>query len=52
MKTLESKMRPGGMLPILVLTLSLASLSQAAEGVWLTKADMPTGKDVAGHLCG
>ena len=44
MKTLKSKMHPGGILLILVLTLALASLGVAAEGIWTKKADMPTAR--------
>lgn len=48
MKTLKSKMYPGGMLLILVLTLGLASLGAAAEGIWAKKADMAVTKYLHG----
>ena len=37
-------MKTTRMLTILVLALGLASVSPAAEGIWTTKADMPTGR--------
>jgi len=48
MKTFELKMHAGGMLPILVLTLGLASLGAAAEGIWVEKADMPSSRMLLG----
>ena len=44
MRTLRSKMCSCEVLSVVVLILGLACVSQAAEGIWTKKADMPTAR--------